>query len=145
MKSCQISPWISKELKILMRAKDRLKQAALKSKSPALMSSYRKARNSTSALNNQLKKKHDSEKFTACKGDIKVSWRAINEIINKNSKSTNIDYIKNDGQEISNNEVSNVMNNYFCTIGTGLAENIEETVNPLLSGEFQIKTLDSII
>ena len=98
------SPWISKELKTLMRAKDRLKQAALKSKSPALMSSYRKARIATGALNNQLKKKHDSEKFTACKGDIKVSWRAINEIKNKNSKSTNIDYIKNDGQEISNNK-----------------------------------------
>ena len=42
------------------------------------------------------------------------SWRAINEIIDKKCKSTNIDYIKNRGQEISDNsEIANVMNNYF--------------------------------
>ena len=32
------------------------------------------------------------------------------------------------------------MNDYFCTIGTGLAKNIEETANPLLSGKYQIKS-----
>ena len=61
----------------------------------------------------------------------------INEIINKKSKSTNIDYIRNCGEEIcSNSEIANVMNEYFCTIGSGLAKNIEETANPLLSGNF---------
>ena len=32
------------------------------------------------------------------------------------------------------------MNDYFCTIGAGLAKNIEETVNPVLSSKFQIKS-----
>ena len=32
------------------------------------------------------------------------------------------------------------MNDYFCTIGTGLAKIIEEAVNPLLSGRYQIKS-----
>ena len=55
----------------------------MKSKSPALMRSYRRARNATNALNVQLKKKHYNDKITACEGDIKGSWKAINEIINK--------------------------------------------------------------
>ena len=124
-----------------MRIRNRLEKAAMKSKSPAFMSSYRKARNATNTLNTQIKKKYDNEKVTACKGDIKASWRVINEIIDKKSKSTNIDYIRNYRQEIcSNNEIANLMNDYFCTTGAGLAKNIEETVNPLLSGKSQIKS-----
>ena len=135
------SPWINEELKTSMRTRDRLKKVAIKSKSSAMMTSYRKARNATNALNTKLKKIYYNDRISACKGDIKGSWRAINEIINKKSKSTNIDYIKNHGQEISNNsEIANVMNNYFCTIGTCLAKNIEEAENPLLSGKFQIKS-----
>ena len=64
------------------------------------------------------------------------------KLLIKKSKSTNIDYIKNCDQEISSNsEIANVMNDYFCTIGTNLAKNIEETVNPLLSGKYQINRI----
>ena len=70
-----------------MQTRDRLNKAAVKYKSPTLMRSYRKARNATNTLNSQLEKKHYNDKITACKGDIKGSWRAINEIINKKSKS----------------------------------------------------------
>ena len=97
------SPLLNKELKTLMRTRDRLKKVAVKTKSPALMRSYRKAQNATNTLNTQFQEKHYNDKITACKGDIKGSWKAINEIINKRSKYTNIDYIKNCGQEISNN------------------------------------------
>ena len=33
------------------------------------------------------------------------------------------------------------MNDYFCTVDTGLAKNIEETENSLLLGNYQIKSL----
>ena len=57
----------------------------------------------------------------------------------KKSKSASIDYIKNCGKEIcSKSKIENFMNDYFCIIGAGLAKNIEETANPLLSGKFQI-------
>ena len=123
-------PSDKKELKTLMRTRDRLNKAAVKSKSPALMRSYRKARNTTDTLNIQLMNKHYNDKTIACKRDIKGSWEAINEIINKTSKSINIDHIKNRGQEISNNrKIANIMNDYICTVGTDLAKNIEETKN----------------
>ena len=121
-----------------MRTRDRLNKVAVRSKSSALMRSYRKARNATNSLNTQLKKKYYNEKINACRGDIKGSWRVINEIINKKSKSPNIDYTRNCGREIcSNSEIANVINDHFCTIEAGLAKNIKEKANPLLSGNFQ--------
>ena len=66
-----------------MRTRDRPKKVAVRSKSSALMRSHRKARNATNSLNTQLKKKFYNEKINACKGDIKGSWRVINEIIDK--------------------------------------------------------------
>ena len=133
------SLWINEELKELMRTRDRLKRNAVKSQSSALMRSYRKARNASYSLSNKLKRKYYNDKITECKGDIKGSWKAINDIITKTSKSTNIDYIKNYGQEISSNsEIANIMIDYFCTIGTNLAKNIEEIVNPLLPGKYKI-------
>ena len=81
------------------------------------------------------------ETIIECKGDIKGSWKVINEIINTKSKPTNIDYIKDCDQEISNNrEIANTMNDYFCTVGAGLANNFEETENSLSSGKYQIKS-----
>ena len=59
----------------------------------------------------------------------------------KKSKSTNIDYIKNCDQEISNNkEIANTMNDCFCTVGAGFANNFEETENSLSPGKYQIKS-----
>ena len=49
-------PWISKDFKRLMRTRDRLKTAALKSKSKILMDAYRQAGNRVSSLNISLLK-----------------------------------------------------------------------------------------
>ena len=49
-------PWIDKYLRNLMVARDRLKKAATKRKSPDLMDSYRLVRNRVNTLNVQLKK-----------------------------------------------------------------------------------------
>ena len=40
----------------------------------------------------------------------------------------------------NNREITNIMNDYFRTVGTDLAKNIEETENSLLSGKYQIKS-----
>ena len=45
------SSWINNELETLMRTRARLKIAPVKSQSPALMRSYRKARNASNTLN----------------------------------------------------------------------------------------------
>ena len=93
-------PWIDKDLKGLMMTRDRLKKAALKSKSPILMDSYRQARNRVNSLNVQLKKQYFSAKISECKGNMKESWKTVNELLNKRSKSCNIDCLKDSGNEL---------------------------------------------
>ena len=130
-------PWVDKDLKGLMMTRDRLKKAACKSKSPILVDSYRQARNKVNSLNIQLKKQYFSTKLSECKGNMKESWKTINELLNRRSKSCNIDCIKDSGNAIVNRkEISNTMNTFFCTIGEKSACKIDGTPNPLLSGDY---------
>ena len=132
-------PWIDKDLRDLMRTKDKLKKSAVKGKSPILMDSYRQIRNKVNALNVQLKKQHYTNRISACKGNMKESWKAMNELLNKRSKSSSIDCLKESGTETRNKkDVSNAMNNFFCTIGRDLADKIQLAANPLLSGEYVV-------
>ena len=66
-----------------MLTRDRVKKAACKSKSPILMDSYRQARNKVNSLNIQLKKQYFSTKISECKGNMKESWKTINELLKK--------------------------------------------------------------
>ena len=68
---------------------------------------------------------------------MKETWKTINELLNKRSKSCNIDCIKLLGNAIINKkEISNTINYIFCTIGENLASKIETFPNPLLPGNF---------
>ena len=92
-------PWIDKDLKKLMQTRDKLKKAAAKRKSQFLMDSYRQVRSGVNVLNIQLKKQYYTNKISACQGNMKESWKAINELLNKRSKSSNIDCLKESGSE----------------------------------------------
>ena len=65
------------------------------------------------------------------------SLRTIKQLSNKRCKSTNID---EKGTNIIKKEFSNVMNNYFCSVGRDLARKIDEALNPLLSGDYDNNT-----
>ena len=70
---------------------------------------------------------------------MKESWKTINELLNKRSKSSNIDCLKESGTATRNKkDVSNAMNNFFCTIGRELADKIQPASSPLLSGEYEV-------
>ena len=70
---------------------------------------------------------------------MKETSKTLNQLMNKRSKSTNIDLLKQDDKNISKKtEMSDTMNKYFCSVGKALAEEIEDTPNPLLSGEYQL-------
>ena len=73
-------------------------------------------------------------------GNIKESWKTINQFLNKRSKATNIESLKDDKGNIivDKQEIVETMNTFVCSIGKDLAKNIKEKPNPLLSGEYQI-------
>ena len=131
------SPWLSSSLEDLFRSRDKLKAAAVKSKSEILMTAYRQVRNKANKINADLKKAYFTNKIHEAAGNMKETWSTINKLINKRSKTTKIQSLKADGINIfDSKEIANSMNQFFCTVGKKLSNDIPETVNPLLKDEY---------
>ena len=70
---------------------------------------------------------------------MKESWKTINELLNKRSKSSNIDSLKESGSKtVHRKDIPDAMNSYFCSVGKDLADKISPVANPLLSGDFEM-------
>ena len=68
---------------------------------------------------------------------MKETWSTINKLIHKRSKTTKIQSLKADSIIIfDSKEIANSMNQFFCTVGEKLSNDIPETVNPLLTDEY---------
>ncbi len=51
-------------------------------------------------LNIKLKKQYFTNKIYACQGNMKDSWKTINQLFQKRSKSSNTECLKESGHEI---------------------------------------------
>ena len=112
-------PWIDKDFRDLICSRGKLK-AAIKSKSPILMDSYKQIRNKVTTLDIQLKQQHYTNRISVCKGNMKESWQLINELHHKRSKSNNIGCLKESATEsVHKQYFSNVMNDFFYSIVGG--------------------------
>ena len=135
-------PWIGKDLRDLMRTRDKLRKAASKTMSHFLMDSYMQVRNKVYSKNIQLKKQYFSNKITACQGNMKESWKAINKLLDERSKSSNISCLKESGTEtVHKRNISDTMNSFFCSIGKELADKNDPVPNPLLAGEYKVQKI----
>ena len=62
-----------------------------------------------------------------------------NELLNKRSKSSSIDSLKESGSEtVHGKDIPDAMSSYFCAVGKDLAAKISPVANPLLSGDFEM-------
>ena len=87
------------------------------------MNSHRQVRNRVNVVNIPLKKQYCTNKISACQGNMKESWQPINELLNKRSKSSNIDCLKESGSgTVHKKDISNAMNSFFCPVGKDLAD-----------------------
>ena len=68
---------------------------------------------------------------------MKATWKTTNDLLNKRSKSTNINSLNVGTIEIADKRViSNNMNSYFCSVGEELENKIGNCANPLLTGMY---------
>ena len=105
------------------------------------MESYKQIRNRLSNMNTQLKREYFSEKIPQFQGDLKKTWKTINQVINRKSNTTIVPNLTVDGQTIRGNKaIASSMNEYFCSIGNKLSEKIPKKANPLLSGKYPFET-----
>ena len=148
MKTIRVSekycPWVNADLKRMIRSRDKLKKIAIKTGSPLLLSSYKHLRNQVNRFNNDLKRKYFRDSIQNSEGNAKETWKALNQLMNKRCKTTNIDYLKQERNVIINKKaISDTMNQFFCSIGTALGEEIEDSPNPLLSIKYHLNPKSS--
>ena len=124
-------PWITKNFKLMCASRGKLRKQAAKSKSEVLFNAYKQMRNKVNKVNIELKPDYFKNKIASHEGDIKSTWKIINLVLNKKSKTTQITTLDVDGEKISNHEaIGEHMNTYFCNIGEDLSKEIPATQNP---------------
>ena len=70
---------------------------------------------------------------------MKETWNIINQLINKQSKTTKISaVVVEDTCLTKNNEIADSMNDYFCSIGEKLSSNIPSTENLLFKSNYSL-------
>ena len=135
----KFSPWLTKGVKQLSATRDRLKKQAVRSKSKILMEAYRQTRNKVNKLNTDLKREFFTNKIASQNGDLKRTWKTINMVLNKKSKTTQIAALQVDGRQICDSEsMAESMNESFCSIGNTLSDKIPKTSNPILENKYSV-------
>ena len=123
----------------MCKTRDKLKKQAIRSKSELLMQAYRHIRNQVNKLNEKLKREYFTNKIASCEGDLKSTWKTINNVSNKKSKTTNISSLNIEGKHISTTaDIAESINNFFCTIGEKLSDKMPSARNPLLENDYEV-------
>eukprot|EP00794_Sanderia_malayensis_P015140 gene15140-16696_t len=134
----KFSPWLTKGFKLLCKSRDRLKKRAISSKSHLLMQAYRNLRNRANKMNEHLKREFFTKKIAEQDGDLKNTWKTINQVLNKKSKTTHISSLEVKGKTVSGDSaIAESMNQFFCEIGKKLSDKITDSSNPLLTNEYE--------
>ena len=94
------APYITSELKSLIRQRDYLKAKANKTGSKYFYRAFVNVRNQAKGLLHKLRKSYYSQKVEECKGDMKATWKVLKHAIKQPCKSSNIEKIQQMGDEI---------------------------------------------
>ena len=82
------SPWITNELLREIHKRDFLKKKAASTNDPSIWKQFKDARNKANNSVKKAKRKYFSENLDANKSDPRKTWRLINELQSRQSKST---------------------------------------------------------
>jgi hypothetical protein len=111
-----------------MNYRDYLKKKAIKTNSTACNNAYKSLRNEINKKIMYAKRDYYTNCVDRNRNNTKQMWKHINQLVNKNSRSTNISVLQIDEQVITENEtIADLFNEYFTDIGPNLSNQITET------------------
>jgi hypothetical protein len=121
------TPWITPRIKDRIHDRDFLKKQAVKSGSKFTHEAYKKARNEVVKIVKNAKANYYMQEFSNCEANPKKMWKKVNNLTNRNVKSTNINEISDDGNIVTEpKEIANIFNNFFTDIEPKLAQDLPE-------------------
>ena len=116
------SPWITNELLREIHKRDFLKKKAASTNDPSIWKQFKDARNKANNSVKKAKRKYFSENLDANKSDPRKTWRLINELQSRQSKSTKVSQVKTGNQVLTSpGDIAEAFNNHFTNIGQSLA------------------------
>ena len=123
------TPWITREILNSRKIKIKLYKKFIKSPNKTNETAYKSFQNKFNKIKKAAKKKYYSEELEKHKGNLRISWKIINEIINKNKTKSDMPYVFKDNDKIVTDhiEIAKKFNDYFVniqTVGPNLAEKI---------------------
>ncbi|CAB4035040.1 Hypothetical predicted protein, partial [Paramuricea clavata] len=122
------APWLTDAIKKSMNRRDYLKKKAIKTNSTACHNAYKSLRNEINKKIMYAKRDYYTNCVDRNRNNTKQMWKHINQLVNKNSRSTNISVLHIDEQVITENEtIADLFNEYFTDIGPNLSNQITET------------------
>ena len=72
-------------------------------------------------------------------GNMKQTWKIVNESVNETSNTTKIESIKIENKVIfDTSKIPNLMNSYFCSVGETFKANVPHQQNYLMAGNYNI-------
>ena len=87
-------------------------------------------------MNLDFKCEFFTKKISSYAGDVKGSWKVINQVLNKKSKTTHASSPNVDGKTILDNAaIAESMNDFFCK---KTQCQIAATLSPLLANEYSV-------
>ena len=105
------------------------------------MESYRHVCNKVNLVNRTLRKEYYCNKIQENVGNLRQARKIANQILNKSSKTTQINSIRLGDIVITEKKtIPNIINECFCNIGNNLKEKIPYEKNPLIEGAYNINT-----
>ena len=126
-KKLKRNPWITHSILKKIRKKNSRFKKFIKQKTNYSYEQYKKLRNKITREVEKEKKKYYNKLFSKTKSNPKFLWNSINKTINyKPSKSYTIKEMENrNGETTTNsNDISNIFNEYFSSIGETLSKKI---------------------
>ena len=119
------SPWITNELMREVHKRDFLNKKAASTNDPLIWKQFKDARNKANNSVKKAKRKYFSENLDANKSDPRKTWRLINELQSRQSKSTKVSQVKTGNQVFTSpGDIAEAFNNHFTNIGQSLAQEI---------------------
>ena len=120
-------PYITAEMRKLIRTRDYYKQKTNKTGSKYLHQAFLQIRNQVKYGIRTSRSEYYRSKTEENRGDSKATWKILKEVTNQDNKSTDINEVLFEGEKITEAKIiPEAFNHHFAAIGGTLASEIPE-------------------
>ena len=128
------NPWMNDTMLICIKKKHRFYKLMRQGKLSE--SFYNKYRNLVTFAIRALKKRYYNNAFISLKNDMKGTWALLNELLDRKQKDIIKELVVNEAPTSDPVEITNTLNNYFCSIPSELRNSLPPASNSNIFNNF---------